>query len=65
LNGTLKNKHETDVNENIILALFYKADRGRLHIKTYNVFFLEPSYREALSRILVSLSVSPARIPIK
>jgi hypothetical protein len=26
LKGTLKNKHETDVNESIILALVYKDD---------------------------------------
>jgi hypothetical protein len=30
MNGTLKNKHETDVNESIIQALMFKGEQ-RLH----------------------------------
>jgi hypothetical protein len=37
MKGTLKNEHETDVNESIMLALAYKDDRVRQHIKIYNV----------------------------
>jgi plasmid maintenance system killer protein len=40
LKGTLKNKHEIDVNESIILTLVYKDDCVKLHIKIYNAFFL-------------------------
>jgi hypothetical protein len=46
MKGTLKNKHETDVNESIILALVYKDDSVKLHINIYNISFWGPSYHE-------------------